>query len=144
MSTTSDHVIDRSGEPRRRSALADGTLILLSPVLFPIQVFVGIFPVLIVVWAVGAILLWASRAWTAGQKLIGTFLSGASFFSIMVVRVESAEPVGTGAAIAILMMVLLLIATPGIVGVLYLSRRMRPRPAPQMSFSPSPAGDHPG
>jgi CDP-diglyceride synthetase len=130
MSTTSDHVIDRSGEPRGRGALADAALILLSPVLFPIQVFVGIFPVLIVVWAVGAILLWASRAWTAGQKLIGTFLSGASFFSIMVVRVESAEPVGTGASIAILMMVLLLIATPGIVGILYLSRRMRPRPAP--------------
>ena len=43
MSTTSDHVIDRSGEPRGRSALADGTLILLSPVLFPIQVFVGSF-----------------------------------------------------------------------------------------------------
>lgn len=128
MSTTSDHVIERSGEPGGRSALAEGALILLSPVLFPIQVFVGIFPVLIVAWAVGAILLWASRAWTAGQKLVGTLLSGASFFSIMVVHVESAEPVGIGASIAILMMVLLLIATPGIIGVLYLSRRIRPRP----------------
>jgi hypothetical protein len=144
VSNTSYAVPYRTHDPRQRGALADAALILLSPVLFPLEVFVGILPVLALTWVAGAIMLLSSRAWTAGPKLIGTLLSGASLFSIIVVRVESAEPVGTGAAIAVLMMVLLLIATPGIVGVLYLSRRMRPRPAPQMSFRPSPAGDEPG
>ena len=119
MSTTSDHVIDRSGEPRGRSALADGTLILLSPVLFPIQVFVGIFPVLIIV-------IWRRRAPITVLALTAVTAVAYPLAGFMVVRVESAEPVGTGASIAILMMVLLLIATPGIVGVLYLSRRKRP------------------
>ena len=127
MSNTSDQVIDRSGEPRGRGALADGALILLSPVFFPLELFGGIFPVLVVIWVMGATLLWVSRAWTAGQKLIGTFLSGASLLSLLVIRVETTEPVGTGAAIAILLFLLVLIATPAIVGVLYLSRRMRPR-----------------
>jgi hypothetical protein len=143
MSTTSDHVIDRSGEPRGRGALADAALILLSPVLFPLEVFVGILPVLVLTWVAGAIMLWSSHAWMAGQKVIGTFLSAASFIAISVVHLQTSEPPGMVAAMAILLLLTLVIATPGIVGVLYLSRRMRPRPAPQMSFRPSPAGDQP-
>jgi hypothetical protein len=123
VSLTSHEVIDRSSESRRRSALADAALILLSPVLFPLEIFLGLFPALLVTWTVGTILLWVSRSWTAGQKLIGMFLSGASLLSFMVIHVESAEPLGTGAAFAVLFTLLLMIATPAIVGVVYLSRR---------------------
>jgi hypothetical protein len=129
VSNTSPQVIDRTREPRERSALADGALILLSPVLFPLQVFVGIFPVLAFSWVAGAIMLWSSRAWTAGQKLIGIFLSAASFIGISVAHVETSEPLGLAAAIAILLLLTLVIAAPAIVGVVYLSRRIRPRSA---------------
>lgn len=129
MTTTSRQVFDGSGEPRvRHSALADAALILLSPVLLPLGIFLGFFPVLPMVWAAGVILLWVSRSWTAGQKLIGMVLSAATLVSSMVIHVESAEPVGTGAAFAILLALLLLIAMPAIVGVVYLAKRMRPRP----------------
>lgn len=129
MSNTSDQVIDRTREPRQRGALADGALILLSPVLFPLEVFVGILPALALTWVAGAIMLWWSRAWTAGQKLIGIFLSAASFIAISVVHVETSEPLGMVAAIAILLLLSLVIAAPAIVGVIYLSRRIRPRSA---------------
>jgi hypothetical protein len=126
---TSDRVIDRSAEPRvRHSALADATLVFLSPVLYPLEIFLGIFPGILIGWTIGVILLWFSRSWTAGQKLIGMLLSGASVVSSMVIHVESAEPIGTGAAFAILSTLLLLIAMPAIVGVIYLVRRRRPRP----------------
>jgi hypothetical protein len=132
MTTTSDHVIDRPRKPRERGALADAALILLSPVLFPLGVFVGILPVLALTWVAGAIMLWSSRGWTAGQKFIGMFLSAASFIGISVAHVETSEPLGIVAAIAILLLLTLVIAAPAIVGVIYLSRRIRlpspPRP----------------
>jgi hypothetical protein len=42
-------------------------MMLLSPVLFPLEVLVGILPVLALTWLAGAIMLSSSRAWTAGQ-----------------------------------------------------------------------------
>lgn len=136
MSNTSHQVVDRALELRERGALADAALILLSPVLFPLEVFVGIFPVLALTWVAGAIMLWSLRVWTAGQKLIGVFLSAASFIAITVVHVETSEPLGMVAAIAILLLLSLAIAAPAIVGVIYLSRRIRPRSAPRSRREP--------
>jgi hypothetical protein len=127
VSNTSPQVTYRTREPRQRGALADGALILLSPVLFPLEVFVGILPLLALTWVAGAIMLWSSRAWTAGQKLIGTFLSAASFIGISVAHVETSEPLGMVGAISILLILTVVIAAPAIVGVIYLSRRIRPR-----------------
>ena len=116
-----------SAERRRategRGALQDAALILLSPVLFPIQVFLSIFPLLILSWLLGVILLWVSGAWTAGQKLMGTFLSAVSLFAFMTVNVQLS--VGPVAGVVILVVVTGMLMVPGIVGVLYLSRRAR-------------------
>jgi hypothetical protein len=114
---------DRRGSREGRGALQDAVLILLSPVLFPVQVFLWITPLLIVGWLVGTILLWVSKAWTAGQKLIGTLLSAVSLFAFMLVNVQLS--VGPVAAIIILLIVTAMMMVPGIVGVLYLSRRRR-------------------
>lgn len=127
MSNTAHHATNRTREPCQRSAGADAALILLSPVLFPLQVFVGIFPILALSWVTGAIMLWSSRAWTAGQKVIGMFLSATSFFAISVAQVRTSEPLGMVAAIAILLLLTLVIAAPAIVGVIYLWRRILPR-----------------
>jgi hypothetical protein len=55
------------------------------------------------------------------------FLSAASFIAISVAHVETSEPLGLVAAIAILLLLTLVIAAPAIVGVIYRSRRIRPR-----------------
>ncbi len=126
MSPGREHVVadasaERRGATEGRGALRDAALILLSPVLFPIQVFLPIVPLLILSWLLGVILLWASRAWTAGQKLLGTFLSGISLFAIMMVNVQLS--VGPVAGIVILVAVTAMMMVPGIVGVLYLRAR---------------------
>lgn len=127
MSDIPQEVADRTRDPRPRGTLADGALILLSPVLFPLEVFVGILPVLALTWVAGVIALWSSRTWAAGQKLIGMFLSGTSFIAISVVQVETSEPLGLVAAMATLLLLTLMIAAPAIVGVVYLLRTARPR-----------------
>jgi hypothetical protein len=142
MTNTSDQLIERSNEPRvGPGALEDAALILLSPVLFPLEVFVGILPVLALTWVAGTIMLWSSRGWTAGQKLIGMILSAASFIAISVAHVETSEPLGMVAAIAILLVLTLLMATPAIVGVIYLLRTRRPGGRlPRVRSEPPPAG----
>lgn len=109
-----------------RGALQDAAMILMSPVLFPIRIFLWITPLLILSWLAGIILLWVSRAWTAGQKLIGTFLSGVSLFAFMMVNVQLS--VGPVAAIIILLVVTAMMMVPGIVGVVYLARRVLASP----------------
>ncbi len=122
-------------------ALQDAALILLSPVLFPVAIFVGILPLLIHSWVVGVILLSAARAWTAGQKLIGTFLSAVSLFAFMMVNVQAS--VGPVAAVGILLVVTGMMMVPGIVGVLYLSRRGLPRSTSSGLRGPSPTSRTP-
>jgi hypothetical protein len=130
MNDATEHAADRT--PTRRGAVPDAALVLLSPVLFPVAVFVWILPLVILGWAAGVILLWVSGAWTAGQKLIGMFLSGVSLYALVTVHVESSDPLGAGAAIAILLAVALIEMIPGIAAIIYLARTRRPRPAPRM------------
>lgn len=130
MSTTTQDITTRSGEQRKGGAVGDGALFLLSPLLYPLALFVPIFPILAGAWLLGAVMLWASRAWRGGRKLIGTFLTGVSLLALMTVHVVSSEPVGAGAAVAILVLVILAIAAPGIAGVVYLAKTKRARSAP--------------
>jgi hypothetical protein len=55
------------------------------------------------------------------------FLSAASFIAISVTHVETSEPLGMVAAIAILLLLTLVIAAPAMVGVIYLLRNGRGR-----------------
>jgi uncharacterized membrane protein len=123
---------DFVARPLRRSAFEDGALILLSPLVILVAVFVT--PVLLLGGVAGAIMLWLSRAWTAGEKLIGTLLSGASFiwagigFNIHINDPEAASA-GVVVAVSLLAFFLLVQMVPAIVGVIYLGRRLRVRSA---------------
>jgi hypothetical protein len=120
---------DFAARPIRSGALEDGALILLSPLVILVAVFVT--PVLLVAGIVGAIMLWLSRAWTAGEKLIGTLLPGVSFVwaGIIGFNVEISDPVGIGLAVSLLFFFLLVQMVPAIVGVVFLLRRLRSRTA---------------
>lgn len=62
----------------RRGVLKDAALFMLSPIWLIVGLFIlGNAVVLGLGWVVGAMVLWLSRGWTAGQKLIGTLLSAA-------------------------------------------------------------------
>jgi hypothetical protein len=121
---------DFSARPIRRGALEDGALILVSPLVILVAVFVT--PVLLLGWVVGAIMLGLSRAWTAGEKLIGVLLSGFSVGAgIIGFSLEIRDPnAGTGEfvlAVSLLVFFLLVQMVPAIVGVVYLSRKLRGR-----------------
>jgi hypothetical protein len=123
---------DFVARPLRRSAYEDGALILLSPLVILVAVFVT--PVLLLGGVAGAIMLWLSRAWTAGEKLIGTLLSGASFiwagigFNIHINDPE-AGTAGVVLAVSLLVFFFLVQMVPAIVGVIYLGRKVRVRSA---------------
>jgi hypothetical protein len=123
---------DFAARPLRRSAFEDGTLILLSPLVILVAVFVT--PVLLLGGVAGIIMLWLSRAWTAGEKLIGMLLSGASFiwagigFDLQIHDPE-AGTAGVVLAVSLLVFFLLVQMVPAIVGVIYLERKLRVRAA---------------
>jgi hypothetical protein len=124
---------DFAARPLRRSAFEDGAIILLSPLVILVAVFVT--PVLLLAGVVGAIMLWLSRAWTAGEKLIGTLLSGASFIwaGIIGLNVQINDPeagsAGVVLAVSLFVFFLLVQMVPAIVGVIYLGRKLRVRSA---------------
>jgi uncharacterized membrane protein len=123
---------DFAARPIRHSALEDGALILLSPVVMLVAVFVT--PVLLLGWVVGAIMLWFSRVWTAGEKLIGALLSAASFiwagigFNLHINDPEAGYA-GVLVAVSLLVFFLLVQMVPATIGVIFLSRRLRARSA---------------
>lgn len=123
----------RGGRAVRRGPLQDATLLLLSPLWLLVgTVLVGIPPLTIAGWAAGAMMLWLSRGWRTGEKLIGTLLSGVSLFygAIIGVSVWTTDPGRVGAAIALLSFLLLLQMLPATVGVIYLWKKLHARSAP--------------
>jgi uncharacterized membrane protein len=122
-----------ASRPIRRSALEDGALMLVSPLVILVALFIS--PVLLVGWMVGAIILCLSRAWTSGEKLIGIFLSGTSvvwagFIGLnLQIRDPDAGAVGLMLAVSLLIFFLLVQMVPATVGVVYLSRRLGRRSA---------------
>jgi uncharacterized membrane protein len=124
---------DFAARPIRRSALEDGALMLLSPLVILVALFMS--PVLLVAWMVGAIMLCLSRAWTGGEKLIGISLSGVSFVWAGIIglnlqiRDPNAGTVGLVLAVSLLIFFLLVQMVPAFVGVVYLSRKLRRRSA---------------
>ena len=123
---------DFAARPLRGSAYEDGALILLSPLVILVAVFVT--PVLLLGGVAGALMLWLSRAWPAGEKLIGTLLSASSFiwagigFNVHINDPE-AGTAGVLVAVSLLAFFLLLQMVPAIVGVIYLRRKLRVRSA---------------
>lgn len=130
MKNHSDELI-RRGRVVRRGALQDAALILLSP-LWLLGILVGIPPLVIAGWVAGAIMLWLSRAWRTGEKLIGTLLSGVSLIygGVFGVSVRTEDPDGVWAALALLAFLFLLQMVPATVGVIYLWKKLRARSAP--------------
>lgn len=130
MKNQSDELI-RRGRVVRRGALQDAALILLSP-LWLLGILVGIPPLVIAGWVAGAIMLWLSRAWRTGEKLIGTLLSGVSLIygGVFGVSVWTKDPDGVWAALALLAFLFLLQMVPATVGVIYLWKKLRARSAP--------------
>jgi uncharacterized membrane protein len=124
---------DFARRPVRRSALEDGALTLLSPLVILVAVFVA--PVLLLGWVVGAIMLWLSRAWTAGEKLMGMTLSGVSFVwaGIIGFNLQISDPeagfAGVVLAVSLIGFFLLVQMVPALVGVIYLWRTLRRRSA---------------
>jgi FtsH-binding integral membrane protein len=114
----------------RRGPLQDAALILLSP-LWLLGILVGIPPVVIAGWVGGAIMLWLSRGWRTGEKLIGTLLSGVSLIygGVFGVSVRTEHPDGVWAALALLAFLFLLQMVPATVGVVYLWKRLHARSA---------------
>ena len=133
MRNQSDELI-RRGRVVRRGALQDAALILLSP-LWLLGILVGIPPLVIAGWVAGAIMLWLSRAWRTGEKLIGTLLSGVSLIygGVVGVSVRTEDPDRVWAALALLVFLLLLQMVPATIGVIYLWRKLRARSAPVAS-----------
>jgi hypothetical protein len=123
-------VLTRGGRVIGRGPVQDAALILLSPLWLLIAgVIVGFPPATIAGWVAGAIMLWLSRAWRVGEKLIGTLLSGVSFAygGIFGVSVSTTDPDRVGAALALLWSVLLLQMVPATVGVIYLWKKLHAR-----------------
>jgi hypothetical protein len=130
MKNQSDELIRRR-RAVRRGPLQDAALILLSP-LWLLGILVGIPPVVIAGWVGGAIMLWLSRGWRTGEKLIGTLLSGVSLIygGVFGVSVRTEDPDGVWAALALLAFLFLLQMVPATVGVIYLWKRLHARSAP--------------
>lgn len=123
-------VSTREGRVIGRGPAQDTILIFLSPLWLLIAgVIVGFPPATIAGWVAGAIMLWLSRGWSAGEKLIGTLLSGFSFAygGIFGVSVWTTDPDQVGAAIAMLWSVFLLQMVPATVGVIYLWKKLHAR-----------------
>jgi HAAS domain-containing protein len=124
---------DFAARPVRRGALEDGALLLVSPLVILVAVFVA--PLLLLSWVFGAIMLWLSRAWTAGEKLIGTMLTAVSFIwaGIIGLSVEIRDPdAGSGGialAVSLVFFLLLVQMVPAIVGVVFLLKRLGSRTA---------------
>jgi hypothetical protein len=124
---------DFAARPLRRTALEDGALIALSPLLLVVALFVT--PALLLGVVVGAILLWLSRAWTPGEKMIGMILSVVSYaWAALGFNLEVHDPeagaVGVFIAFAMVAIILLLQSLPALLGVIYLGRKLRSRTAP--------------
>lgn len=121
----------RGGRAVQRGPLQDAALILLSP-LWLLGILVGIPPLVIAGWVAGAIMLWLSRAWRAGEKLIGTLLSGVSLIygGVFGASVRTEDPDGVWAALALLAFLFLLQMVPATVGVIFLWKRLQARSAP--------------
>ena len=66
----------------RRGALEVAAVVLL---------LIGAFIVPVVGWIVGVVLLWSSRAWTVGQKLLGTFVLPGGMAGVLLVWVLPAR-----------------------------------------------------
>jgi hypothetical protein len=123
----------REGRAVRRGPLQDTALLFLSPLWLLIGVFVVGMPLLTIAgWVAGAIILWLSRAWRAGEKLIGTLLSAISLIygGMFGVSVSTMDPNELGAALALLSFLLVLQMVPATVSVTYLWMKLRRRPAP--------------
>lgn len=118
----------------RRGPLQDAALILLSPI-WLLGFLVGTPLLTIVGWVAGAIMLWLSRVWRTGEKLIGTLLSGVSLIygGVVGVSVRTEDPDRVWAALALLVFLLLLQMVPATIGVIYLWRKLRARSAPVAS-----------
>jgi hypothetical protein len=122
-------VSDRTEQPVvKRGLLKDAALFLLSPIWLIIGVFIlGNFVVLAIGWAAGAMMLWLSRGWTTGQKLIGTVLSAASMFGIgtMSFTVNPRSTADAVLAWLLLVLLVLLYMAPAAASVMYLLRSLR-------------------
>jgi hypothetical protein len=122
---TSDRSIETGA---RRGILGDAALLLLSPVWLIIGVFILSFPAFLALgWAAGAIMLWLSRGWSRGQKLIGTGLSAASLLGLgtMSFHVNAATTAEAVLAWLVFLLLVLLYTTPATVSVIYLWTRSR-------------------
>ena len=99
--------------------------------LWLLGILVGIPPLVIAGWVAGAIMLWLSRAWRTGEKLIGTLLSGVSLIygGVFGVSVWTKDPDRVWAALALLAFLFLLQMVPATVGVIYLWKKLRARSA---------------
>jgi hypothetical protein len=127
---TDSEVLTRGVRVLRRSPVQDAALILLSPLWLLIAgVMVGFPPATMAGWLIGAIMLWLSRAWRVGEKLIGTLLSGVTFVygGIFGVSVSTADPEGVGVALAFFWSVFLLQMVPAAGGVIYLWKKLHMR-----------------
>jgi hypothetical protein len=120
---------DRSIDPvARRGVLGDAALLLLSPVWLIIGVLILSIPaVLALGWVAGAIMLWLSRGWSPGQKLIGTLLSAASFVGISTISFHVSPETTAEAVLAwlVFLFLVLLYMAPATVSVIYLGRTKR-------------------
>ena len=132
--TYESHESIREGRVVRRGPLQDAALIFLSPI-WLLGFLVGIPLLTIAGWVGGAIMLWLSRAWRTGEKLIGTLLSGVSLIygGVVGVSVRTKDPDRVWAALALLVVLLLLQMVPATVGGVYLWRKLRARSAPVAS-----------
>jgi hypothetical protein len=123
----------------RRGVLKDAAIFLLSPIWLIVGVFILGNPVVLGLgWVAGAMVLWLSRGWTAGQKLIGTVLSAASLFGIGTMSFTVNPRSTTDALLALLVFVLLVLLymTPAATSAVYLLRRVHP------SFGRRGGGEH--
>jgi uncharacterized membrane protein len=121
---------DFAARPVRATALEEGALIALSPLFILLAVLLT--PALLLGVVVGAILLWLSRAWTPGEKLIGVFLSVASYvwagigFNLEI-NDPNAGTMGIFLAFAMVAIFLLVQMLPAAIGVIYLWTKLRGR-----------------
>lgn len=118
--------MERSTETRlKRGVLKDAALLFLSPVWLIIGVFMLGHPALLALgWGAGAIMLWFSRAWSPGRKLIGTLLSAASLVGMATMSFYVDTETAAEALLAwlVFLLLVLLYMVPSIVSVIYLWR----------------------
>lgn len=130
--TNDPEVLTPKGRVIGRGPVQDAALILLSPLWLLIAgVIVGFPPATIAGWLAGAVMLWLSRAWRIGEKLIATSLSAITFVygGIFGPSVWTTDPDMVGTAIALLVSVLLLQMVPATVAVIYLWKKLHIRMA---------------